>query len=329
MSVSVGDRLGPYEILSAIGAGGMGELWKGRDTRLNRIVAIKRLKGEYSARFQQEARAIAALNHPNICQIYDVGPDYIVLEYIEGRPLRGPMPLPDALRIAAQVASALAAAHAKGILHRDLKPANILVAGEAKLLDFGLAKATQDEDATLTMAVSGTPLYMSPEQAEGKALDARSDIFSFGTVLYELLAGRRPFDSLGAVLRDNPAPLDSPALEVVTKCLKKGASERYQSMTEVCVALEQISAKPTPQQPSIAVLPFANMSGDKEQEYFSDGLAAEIINALAQHPGLKVTAAPPRSPSAEKSRISARLLKRSTSRPSSKAACDARETVSA
>ena len=249
-------------------------MWKARDARLDRIVALKQLKSAYSGRFEQEARAIAALNHPHICQIYDVGPDFLVLEYIEGKPLSGPMPLEQALRIAAQIAEALEAAHARSILHRDLKPGNVLLgAAGAKLLDFGIARLTADPDGTKTMAVMGTPLYMSPEQAEGKALDARSDIFSFGAVLYELLAGRRAFESLAAVLRDDPAPLDSPALEVVTKCLKKHPPERYQSMTEVRTALESVAAKGAGQQPSIAVLPFANLSGDKEQEYFSDGLA--------------------------------------------------------
>src|SRR5580658_6084240 len=125
MSLSVGEKLGPYEILAPIGAGGMGEVWKARDTRLNRIVAIKRLKGPHGARFEQEAHAIAALNHPHICQIYDVGPDYLVMEYVEGKPLQGPLPIEDALRFASQIADALEEAHGKGILHRDLKPANI------------------------------------------------------------------------------------------------------------------------------------------------------------------------------------------------------------
>src|SRR3984957_5277526 len=137
-----GDRLGPYEILVSIDSGGMGEVWKARDTRLGRIVAIKQLKGQHSARFQQEARAIAALNHPNICTLHDVGPDYLVMEYIEGTPLRGPLPLPDALRFAHQIADALEAAHERGITHRDLKPANIKIKpdGTVKVLDFGLAK---------------------------------------------------------------------------------------------------------------------------------------------------------------------------------------------
>jgi serine/threonine protein kinase len=168
MPLSVGDKLGPYEIIAPIGAGGMGEVWKARDTRLDRIVALKRLKSATSGRFEQEARAVAALNHPHICQIYDIGPDFLVLEYIDGSRLRGPLPLEQALRTAEQIACALEAAHSKGILHRDLKPGNIVVTGSgAKLLDFGLAKITGDADATQTMAVCGTPLYMSPEQADG------------------------------------------------------------------------------------------------------------------------------------------------------------------
>ena len=292
MALTAGTRLGPYEILAPIGAGGMGEVWKATDTRLGRVVAIKVLNGAYSDRFEQEARAIAALNHPHICTLYDVGPDYLVMEYIEGSPLKGPQPVDEAVRLAAQIASALEAAHAKGILHRDLKPGNILVsAAGAKLLDFGLAKLTADADATRTIGTSGTPVYMSPEQAEGKALDIRTDVFSFGAVLYELLSGRRAFDSLGAVLRDEPAPLESPVADIVKRCLSKQAAGRFHSMAEVKAALDQIAAKSAGgQQPSIAVLPFANMSRDADDEYFSDGLAEEIINALTQVSGLKVIA---------------------------------------
>src|SRR5580692_12775544 len=179
MPLQSGDKLGPYEILAPIGEGGMGDVYKARDVRLDRIVAIKQLKGEHLARFKQEARAIAALNHPNICTLHDVGPDYLVMEYIEGTPLRGPLPLPEALRIAAQIAAALGAAHGKGILHRDLKPANIRVAASGvKLLDFGLAKLMTDSDVDVTKtaegAVLGTAAYMSPEQAQGKPLDERS-----------------------------------------------------------------------------------------------------------------------------------------------------------
>ena len=288
MSLSVGSTVGPYLILSAIGAGGMGEVWKARDTRLNRTVAIKQLKGQHSARFEQEARAIAALNHPHICQIYDIGPDYLVLEYVEGAPLKGPLPPEQVWTVARQIASALEAAHAKGILHRDLKPGNILMsAAGAKLLDFGLAKMMDDSETTQTIGVAGTPLYMSPEQVEGKPLDTRSDMFSFGVVLYELLTGRRPFQSMAEVVRDQPQPAGS---DVVTKCLAKQPAQRFDSMTRVLDALREIEAKPTNAPPSIAVLPFANMSRDADDEYFSDGLAEEIINLLAQVPGLNVIA---------------------------------------
>jgi TolB-like protein/tRNA A-37 threonylcarbamoyl transferase component Bud32/Tfp pilus assembly protein PilF len=302
MSLSAGERLGPYEILAPIGKGGMGEVWKARDTRLNRIVAVKRLKGQHSARFEQEARAIAALNHPHICQIFDIGPDYLVLEYIEGQPLKGPQALEEAVRLAGQIAEALDAAHRKGVVHRDLKPANIMVTseGSVKLLDFGLAKHVTDSDETLTIegTVMGTAAYMAPEQAEGKPLDARSDVFSFGAVLYELLSGRRAFrgensvSTMAAILHKEPALLDAPTelQGIVKRCLAKPPAERFQTMAELRAALERIRVKPAGQQPSIAVLPFANMSGDKEQEYFSDGLAEEIINALAQIPGLKVIA---------------------------------------
>jgi TolB-like protein len=292
MALIAGTRLGPYEILAPIGAGGMGEVWKAADTRLGRVVAIKVLIGAHGERFEQEARAIAALNHPHICTLYDIGPDYLVMEFIEGVPLKGPLPVDAAMRLAVQIASALEAAHTKGILHRDLKPDNILVtAAGAKLLDFGLAKLTADGDATQTVGISGTPLYMSPEQAEGKVLDVQTDVFSFGAVLYELLSGRRAFDSLGAVLRDEPAPLESPVAGIVKRCLSKQPAGRFPSMAEVKAALDQIAAKPgAGNQPSIAVLPFANMSADKENEYFSDGLAEEILNLLAKIQGLKVIA---------------------------------------
>jgi eukaryotic-like serine/threonine-protein kinase len=304
MPLAPGDRLGPYEILSLLGAGGMGEVWKARDPRLGRIVAIKQLKGQHTVRFEQEARAIAVLNHPHVCQIYDVGPDYLVLEYIEGRPLTGPLPLADTLRVAGQITDALEVAHSRGLIHRDLKPANILLTetGSAKLLDFGLAKlvAPENDDATQTMegTVLGTAAYMAPEQAEGKPLDERSDIFSFGAVLYELISGVRAFpgDSvaqvLSGVMRDDPPALQTaPGLQqLVRKCLAKRPVDRFQTVTDLKMVLEKIGSSAALRQPSIAVLPFANMSGDKEQEYFSDGLAEEIINALTQIPGLKVTA---------------------------------------
>ncbi|HEV2200939.1 MAG TPA: protein kinase [Bryobacteraceae bacterium] len=302
-----GTELGPYVLIASIGAGGMGEVWKARDTRLDRIVAVKRLHGRHSARFEQEGRAIAALNHPNICTLHDVGPDYLVMEYVEGKPLRGPMPAADAVRLAIQIAAALEEAHGKRILHRDLKPGNILVTarGAVKLLDFGLAKlmADADSDVTKTMdgSLAGTLAYMAPEQAEGKSLDERSDIFSLGAVLYEMLSGQRAFrgestlDVLNAVVRGEPAPLEtsSDLARIVMRCLRKAPADRFQSAAELKLALEQCAARPAVSkqaQPSIAVLPFANMSADKDQEYFSDGLAEEIINVLAHIPGLKVIA---------------------------------------
>jgi serine/threonine protein kinase len=312
----IGEKLGPYEILSAIGSGGMGEVWKARDTRLGRTVAIKKVKEQHSERFKQEARSIAALNHPNICQIHDIGDDYLVLEYVEGKPLSSPLPEREAVRLAIQIATALEAAHKKGIIHRDLKPANIMVTdeGTVKLLDFGLAKLyeqdtsisrlpTAEFPATEVGAILGTVAYMSPEQAQGQTADARSDIFSFGLVFYEMLSGRRAFigdstpETLAALLRDEPDPLRAfPALEkIVKRCLEKQPSERYQTMAEVKVVLEKVgqskvAVSSEQPQPSIAVLPFVNMSGDKEQEYFSDGLAEEILNALTKIPGLKVIA---------------------------------------
>jgi TolB-like protein len=294
MALTIGTRLGPYEILAPIGAGGMGEVWKATDTRLGRVVAIKVLSGPHSDRFEQEARAIAALNHPHICTLHDVGPNYLVMEYIEGVALSGPLPVEETLRLALQIAGALEAAHAKGITHRDLKPANILVTKEGvKLLDFGLAKQLDGTDGTRTIegTILGTPSYMAPEQIEGKPCDARSDVFSFGAVLYEMLAGSRAFEGMASVLRDDPKP--PPALErVVMRCLEKQAARRFQTMTELREALGKAAQADAAvqQQPSIAVLPFANMSADKENEYFSDGLAEEILNLLAKIPGLKVIA---------------------------------------
>src|SRR5690349_16487463 len=185
---ATGLSLGPYLLLSPLGSGGMGEVWKARDTRLDRIVAIKRLKTTHTARFEQEARAIAALNHPHICQIHDIGPDYLVLEFIEGKPVAGPLPPDECTRVALEIASALEEAHSRGILHRDPKPANILLTakGSVKLLDFGRAKSGGEAEATQTMAILGTPAYMAPDRAEGNPADPRSDIFGFGAVLYEL-----------------------------------------------------------------------------------------------------------------------------------------------
>ena len=306
MAPSPGTRVGPYEILALLGSGGMGEVYKATDTRLGRTVAIKFLKAAYTDRLDREARAIAALNHPNICTIHDVGPDYLVMEYLEGAPLGSSLSSETSIQLALQIASALEAAHAKGITHRDLKPGNIFVTqAGVKLLDFGLAKLHagpdgSDETLSLTQAgtVVGTAAYMSPEQAQAKPLDARSDIFSFGLVLYEMLSGQRAFSAdtgiavMAAIVRDEPRPLKTaPELErIITRCLRKSPADRFQTMGEVRAALEQVSVKKIEDQPSIAVLPFANMSADKENEYFSDGLAEEILNSLVRIPGLKVTA---------------------------------------
>ena len=313
MALSPGDTLGPYEILAKLGEGGMGDVWKARDTRLNRPVAVKQLKARHDARFEQEARVIAALNHPHICQIFDIGPDYLVLEYIEGHPLEGGVDAAEAVRLAMQIAEALDAAHRKGVVHRDLKPANIMVTpeGSVKLLDFGLAKRTAGSGDTATVegtaigTVMGTAAYMAPEQTEGKPLDVRSDIFSFGSVLYELLSGRRafhgesPVSTMAAILRDQHAPLDAPATlqAIVNRCLAKPPGQRYQTVAELREDLGKAAHAGTPPHsppphspPSIAVLPFANIGADRDNEYFSDGLAEEIINLLAQIPGLKVTA---------------------------------------
>ncbi len=296
--------MGPYVLVAPIGAGGMGEVWKAEDTRLGRAVAIKRLKDRHSARFEQEARAIAALNHPHICQIFDIGPDFLVLEYIEGETLKGPLAAEESVRLACEIADALDAAHRKGVLHRDLKPANILVTAErsVKLLDFGLAKQMADSEDTATFegTVLGTAAYMAPEQAQGKALDVRSDVFSFGAVLYELLCGRRAFQgensisTMAAILHKEPAPLDAPPVlqTIVKRCLAKAPGGRYQTMAELREELARVlrAGISAERQASIAVLPFSNMSADKENEYFSDGLAEEILNALAQIQGLKVIA---------------------------------------
>jgi TolB-like protein len=307
MPIDPGTKFGPYEIVAQLGAGGMGDVYRARDERLGRTVAIKFLNAQHAERFEREARAIAALNHPHICTLHDVGPDYLVMEFVEGAALSGPLQADQAVRHALDIASALEAAHQKGIIHRDLKPANIMVtAGGIKLLDFGLAKLAQGSaasDATLTQTqagvILGTAAYMSPEQAEGKPADARSDIFSFGAVLYEMLSGRRAFSSdtfvgtMAAILHKEPSAIAAPPdlMRVITRCLRKSPADRYQTAAELKAALETAkSATAAAQDHTIAVLPFNNMSGDKENEYFSDGLAEDIINALTKLPGLKVTA---------------------------------------
>src|SRR5580704_10977779 len=305
MPASPGTRLGPYEIVAPLGAGGMGEVYKATDTRLGRTVAIKLLRSAHTDRFAREARAIAALNHPHICTLHDIGPNYLVMEYVEGFPLRGPLPLDEAMRLALQIASALEAAHAKGIIHRDLKPDNIIVTQMGiKLLDFGLAKlelAAETGETTVNETLAGTILgtiaYMSPEQVEGKPADGRSDIFSFGLVLYEMLSGRRAFagetsiSRMAAILHKEPERLEAPpeVARIVTRCLLKSPAQRFQTMTELKAALQDIRLTLLEEgDASVAVLPFANLSGDKDNEYFSDGLAEEILNALSKVEDLRV-----------------------------------------
>ena len=253
MPLTAGTLLGPYEILAPIGAGGMGEVYRARDTRLGRDVAIKISAEQFSERFEREARSIAALNHPNICHLYDVGPNYLVMELIDGTPLKGPLAMEKAVAYAQQILDALDAAHQKGITHRDLKPANILVTKSGiKLLDFGLAKQREplkETDATRALtqqgAIVGTLHYMSPEQLQGKDVDVRSDLFSFGCVLYEMLSGKRAFDGksaasvIAAVLEREPEPLKAtPPLErVVKRALAKDPEQRFQTARDLKASL--------------------------------------------------------------------------------------------
>ncbi len=291
MTLSVGSRVGPYEIQSALGAGGMGEVYRARDTRLDRTVAIKVLPAkvvldvELRGRFEREARAIAALDHPSICAVYDVGQHdgvpYIVMQYLEGETLavrlartKGPMPFQQMLKIGIEMADALDKTHRAGITHRDLKPANIMLTkAGAKLLDFGLAKlrgplAPISTSATTGLATTipetahgtilGTVHYMAPEQVEGKEADARSDIWALGAVLYEMATGMRPFSGdspasvIGAILKDHPAaisarqPLAPSALDhLVESCLAKDPDERWQSVGDVGRQLAWLSSNKT------------------------------------------------------------------------------------
>jgi serine/threonine-protein kinase len=242
-------RIGPYELIELIGEGGMGKVWRARDPRLGRDVAIKISAQQFSDRFEREARAIAALNHPNICTLFDVGSYYLVMEYVEGEDLKGPVTLDRALEIAGQIAAALEAAHEKGIVHRDLKPGNIKVKpdGSVKVLDFGLAKSavesaevTPDSPTMLsgTGMILGTAGYMSPEQAKGKDVDKRADIFAFGVVLYELITGERLFQGetvseiLAAVIKEEPDLTKTPAKvrRLLRKCLEKDPRKRLRDI---------------------------------------------------------------------------------------------------
>jgi serine/threonine protein kinase/tetratricopeptide (TPR) repeat protein len=346
----IGQTLGHYHITAAIGAGGMGEVFRATDSRLGREVAVKVLPEDVAAhpdrlaRFQREAKAVAALNHPNIVVLHSIeeadGVRFITMELVEGQSLDrlvtpGGLPLARVLDLAIPLADALAAAHERGVVHRDLKPANVMVTreGRVKVLDFGLAKLASTEPPTgppqsMTMEapistagqVVGTVPYMAPEQLRGEAVDARTDLFALGIMLYELVVGRRPFagatnaDVSSAILRDLPAPVQSlraglpPDLDrIIGRCLEKDIERRVQTAKDVRNELELVrrevgsSASPAPsarqapadtvqEVPSVAVLPFANRSRDEDDEYFADGLADELLSVLAKIRGLRVAA---------------------------------------
>lgn len=333
MSLEKGTKLGPYEILSALGTGGMGEVYRARDPRLERDVAIKVLPDQVSqdisamARFQHENKMVAALSHPNIRVIYDIGSDkgrtFAVMELLEGMTLgdclqNAAFDWREAVRISMSVAQGLAAAHSKGIVHRDIKPENIFITeeGEIKILDFGLAHSLGPDlgdgnrNTTLTNELlpevfAGTVPYMSPEQVRSEPADARSDIFAFGCVLYEMLTGKRLFarntaaETVAAILHDNPPHLKDAGISIpeelqrlLNLCLAKDQAHRLQSMSDVIVLLMELTQDPTTRKQvhpaSVAVLPFVNMSASEEDEYFSDGLTEELINSLVKIGGLQV-----------------------------------------
>ena len=241
--VIVGSQLGPYKIETSLGQGGMGQVFRATDTRLGRAVAIKVAHEKFNDRFDREARAIASLNHPNICVLHDVGPDYLVMELLEGETLaarlkRGKLSIQETLRCGAQIADALAAAHAKGITHRDLKPGNIMLGPfGVKVLDFGLAKMQRDAALTATNAVVGTPAYMAPEQIDGQECDARTDIYSLGLVLYEMVTGRRASD------QPSFAGILDKLAQVIEHCLRKDPARRFQRAEDVKTMLEELEAE--------------------------------------------------------------------------------------
>jgi serine/threonine protein kinase/Tfp pilus assembly protein PilF len=315
--------LSHYKILEKIGEGGMGVVYKAEDTKLRRTVALKFLPKEFTAdpeakeRFVQEAQAAAALDHPNICTVHEIdeaeGQTFIAMAHIKGESLKdkiasGPLDIDDAVKITIQVAEGLQEAHEKGIIHRDIKPANIMqtAKGQPKITDFGLAKLSWGVDLTKTATIMGTAAYMSPEQAKGEEVDHRTDIWSLGAMFYEMLTGERPFKIAHdqavfyAILNENPVPItkfrkDIPhELEkIVRKALEKNPKNRYEDMDAVLADLKSVGSKAvstSADKPSIAVLPFVNMSADPENEYFSDGLAEDLINALTNITELHVVA---------------------------------------
>jgi TolB-like protein len=332
MTLVPGSTFGPYEIRDRLGAGGMGEVFLAWDTRLRREVALKLLSGGEAA--LREARLAARVDHPNVCAIYEVGEsdgrDFIAMQRVTGHTLTGKLPEGEAVAIAIQVADALVAAHAQGVIHRDLKPQNVMITpeGRAIVLDFGIARAADlaSEDVTRTAAVSGTPSAMSPEQARGEKVDARTDVFSFGALLYGMLSGRDPFaartsaDAIAAVLGYDPPPLAqvSPELaRIVHKCLEKDRDLRYASMREVRIDLERLKRgseskprrtawplvaaflvaalagvalwhpwKQTVALKTLAVLPFRSLGS--EESYLGLGIADAVISRVSQDTGLVV-----------------------------------------
>ena len=321
MTLAPGSALGPYTLRAELGRGGMGVVYTAYDPRLNRQVAIKVLPPELTRddtakqRFLQEAKAASALDHPNICNIHEInesddGQLYLVMAHYEGETLkdrieRGPLPVTEAVDITTQVGQGLAEAHAAGIVHRDIKPANLLVtkSGTVKILDFGLAKLAGTEGVTQTGTTVGTVAYMSPEQARGEEVDHRTDIWSLGVVLYEMLAGLPPFQgdnllSLADAIRSSePSPLTGDASSTssaVIRSLHKDAGLRHQSVAalidDLTSTVATTSQPPEPDVPSIAVLPFTDMSPEKDQDYFCEGMAEEIINALTKLEHLRVVA---------------------------------------
>ena len=323
----IGKVISHYKILEKLGEGGMGVVYKAQDTKLDRVVALKFLpkhllcEKEAKIRFEHEAKAASALNHTNITTIYEIDKAedecFISMEYIEGQSIKKlieekTLSLKEILDIAVQVCEGLVIAHEKGIVHRDIKSDNIMVTsrGQVKIMDFGLAKLRGVSKVTKTGSTLGTAAYMSPEQARGEEVDHRTDIWSLGIVLYEMITGQLPFKSeyeqavVYAILNEEPKAMIElrseipPELEqIVKKALVKNSDSRYQNTGDILFDLKKFessiskaqfsSAKP---QPSIAVLPFTNLSADKEQEYFCDGMAEEIINALTHVEGLRVVA---------------------------------------
>jgi serine/threonine protein kinase/Tfp pilus assembly protein PilF len=325
----IGKTISHYRILEKIGEGGMGVVYKAEDTRLKRTVALKFLPQEFTRnldakeRFIQEAQAAGALDHPNICTVYEIneieGQIFIVMAYIKGQDLKdrlksGLMDTENALEIAIQVADGLREAHEKEVIHRDIKPANIILTekGQAKIMDFGLAKLSWGVDFTKTATIMGTVAYMSPEQAKGEDVDHRTDIWSLGAMLYEMLVGERPFNgyhdsaAIHSILNEELEPVSrlrkgipTDLDHIVQKALEKDSTDRYEDMRAMISDLKAIASRGKPSfsstrvqqvktKPSIAVLPFVDMSPQRDQEYFCEGMAEELINGFSKIANLQV-----------------------------------------